>query len=58
MRQIDLKRLIQLIYDSKDIQANLNLDEGCILKYDDQNTLVKVINYFLNFLIRLTDQPL
>jgi len=58
MNYVDLKKLILLIYDSKDINANLNLDEGCRIETGDQKTLVKVINYILNFLKQITSVPL
>lgn len=55
---VDLKRLIQLIHDQKDIEAELILDEGCVINIEDQAPLVKVINYFLNYLQGLTQGPL
>ena len=55
---LDLKRLIQLIYDQKDIEAELILDEGCVINTEDQGPLVKVINYFINYLHALTSGPL
>ena len=55
---LDLKRLIQLIHDQKDIEAELILDEGCVINIEDQAPLVKVINYFLNYLAALTQGPL
>ena len=55
---VDLKRLIQLINDQKDLKANLILDEGCMIHTDDQTTLVKILNYLLNFLSQITDSPL
>jgi hypothetical protein len=55
---IDLKRLIQIIYDQKDIKAELILDEGCVIEADDQAPLVKVINYFLNYLHQVSEQPI
>jgi len=58
MNYVDLKKLILFIYDSKDINANLNLDSGCTVETDDQKPLVKVINYILNFLQQITDMPL
>lgn len=55
---VDLKRLIQIIYDQKDIKAELILDEGCVIESEDQGPLVKVINYFMNYLQQLTQQPI
>lgn len=57
-QRIDVKQLLFLIDDQKDIPANLILDDGCILWTDDPNPLIKVINYFYNYLNQLTEQPL
>jgi len=56
--RVDLKRLILLIKENKDFEANLILDEGCILETSDPKPLVKVINYFINYLGQISDQPL
>lgn len=56
--QIDLKLLIQLINDQKGIETNLCLDEGCRISAEDQAPLVKIINYFMNYLHTLTNNPL
>jgi len=56
--QIDLKLLVQLINDQKDIEANLILDEGCRIEAEDQAPLVKVINYFMNYLHALSSGPI
>jgi len=55
---IDLKKLVVLINQGKDMDANLILDEGCIIYAEDPKPLVKVINYFLNYLQPLTTLPL
>ncbi len=57
-RPVDLKQLIRLIHDQKDVEANLILDEGCVIHTEDAAPLVKVINYFMNYLSGLTDRPL
>ncbi|MCK4559417.1 MAG: hypothetical protein KAV45_06500 [Calditrichia bacterium] len=56
--RVDLKQLIILIKDNKNFEANLILDEGCILMTEDPKPLVKVINYIINFLGQLSDQAL
>ena len=56
--QIDLKLLIQLIDDQKDIETDLILDEGCRITAEDQAPLVKIINYFMNYLHALSNSPL
>jgi len=55
---IDLKNLLILIDQGKDMNANLCLDEGCHIKAADSKTLVKVINYFINLLQPMTTLPL
>jgi len=56
--RVDLKRLILLIKENKDFEANLILDEGCMLETSDPKPLIKVINYFINYLNQVSDQPL
>ena len=55
---IDLKQLFYLIRDQKGLNANLNLDAGCSLEVEDPKPLIKVINYILNYLLKLTEHPL
>jgi len=55
-KNIDIKQLIFLICDQKELDVNLNLDEGCTFEADDPKPLVKVINYLLNYLAQLTDR--
>jgi len=47
-----------LIKDTKKLEANLILDEGCTLMTEDPKPLVKVLNYIINFLGQLSDQAL
>ena len=56
--KVDLKRLILLIKENKDFEVNLILDEGCMLETPDPKPLIKVINYFINYLNQVSDQPL
>jgi hypothetical protein len=58
MKSINLKQLLLLIYDSKDMNANLNLDEGCLITAEEQTTLVKALNYCINYLSQLTERHL
>lgn len=55
---IDLKQLLQLIDDQKGLDTNLCLDSGCVIASDDKTSLVKVINYFLNYLHQLSDKTM
>jgi hypothetical protein len=56
--RVDLKQLIMLIKENKNFDANLILDEGCVLMTEDPKPLVKVINYLINYLGQLSDQAL
>ena len=47
---VDLKQLLQLINDQKGLDTNLCLDSGCVIDVEDKTPLIKVINYFLNYL--------
>ena len=57
-QRVDLKQLLLLIKEGKELDANLILDEGCILMLEDPKPLVKVFNYVLNYLNQLAKQPL
>ncbi len=57
-KTIDLKQLLYLISDQKELDINLNLDEGCTFEADDPKPLVKVINYLLNYMAQLTAQTI
>lgn len=52
--KVDLKRLIRLMVDQKNLEANLILDEGCYILVDDQAPLIKILNYLLNYLNNLS----
>jgi len=56
--RVDLKRLIHMIKDAKDFNANLILDEGCVFETADPKPLIKVINYLINYLNQYAKQPL
>jgi len=56
--RVDLKRLLLMIKESKNFNANLILDEGCFLETADPKPLIKVINYLINYLNQLAKQPL
>jgi len=58
VNSFDLKQLIYLIKENKDFDANLILDEGCIIATEDVKPLVKIINYCINYLGQLTDRSL
>ena len=56
--QYDLKQLIYLIKDNKDFDANLILDEGCRIDTEDPKPLIKSLNYIINYLNQITQNPI
>jgi hypothetical protein len=56
--KIDLRDLILKIKEHKQIDTNLALEFDCFIEADDITALVKVINYAINYINQLTDQPL
>ena len=54
---VDLRKLIIMIKEQKEVNANLSLEFDCEIETDDIKPLVKVINYALNYTGQLTDQP-
>ena len=55
---IDLRELIRLINEKKNIPTHLCLDLNCKINGEDPKPLVKAINYILNYLRPLTDQEI
>jgi hypothetical protein len=55
---VDLKKLLILINDNKDVPANLILDEGCTFETEDPKPLIKVLNYLINYLNQFASRPL
>lgn len=53
--QLDLRQLLLMIEQQKDIDANFCLDHGCVLNTDDPRPLIKAINYILNYLNEHTE---
>lgn len=56
--KIDLRDLILKIKEHKQINTNVALEFDCVIETDDVKPLVKVINYAINYVNQLTDQPL
>ncbi|HID38566.1 MAG TPA: hypothetical protein EYP36_03515 [Calditrichaeota bacterium] len=54
---VDLRDLILMINEQKQMNANLALEFDCVIETDDVKPLVKVINYAINYVNQLTDQP-
>jgi len=57
-KSIDLRNLLMQINEHKQMNAKLALEFDCILETDDVTPLVKVINYAVNYISQLTDQPM
>ena len=55
---IDLRNLIFLINEHKEINANFSMDYNCQLEVEDYKPLVKVINYAINYIGQLTNQEM
>ena len=54
---VDLRDLILMINEQKQMNANLALEFDCVIDTDDVKPLIKVINYAINYINQLTDQP-
>jgi hypothetical protein len=55
---IDLRDLIMSIKEQKQLDANLSLEFDCRLDVEDYKPLVKVINYAINYVHQLQNQPM
>ena len=53
---VDLRDLILMIKEQKQVDANLTLEFDCVIETDDVKPLVKVINYAINYINQLADQ--
>ncbi len=55
---LDLRKLMLMIKEQKEMNANLSLEFDCDIETEDHKPLVKVINYILNYLSPLTDKAI
>jgi hypothetical protein len=55
---MDLRKLMLMIQEKKQMNANMSLEFDCELDTDNPAPLVKVINYIINYLIPLTDKSI
>lgn len=55
---IDLRDLIMMIHEKKNMNAKFALEFDCRIEVEDYKPLVKVINYAINYMSQLTDQPM
>ena len=58
MNSINLKQLLLLINDEKNLNADLCLDLDCKVITADIKPLIKAINYVINYLKALAAEPL
>lgn len=56
LEAVDLRDLILMIKEQKQMNANLSLEFDCVIETDDVKPLIKVINYAINYISQLTDQ--
>jgi len=56
--QTDLKQLLFMIKENKKMNANLILDEGCLLNDADPTPLIKILNYIINYFDQFIEQAL
>ena len=54
---VDLRDLILMIKEQKQVNANFSLEFDCVIETDNVTPLIKVINYAINYINQLTDQP-
>ena len=54
---VDLRDLILMIKEQKQVNANFSLEFDCVIETDDVTPLIKVINYAINYVNQLTNQP-
>lgn len=55
---MDLRKLMMMIQEKKEINANMSLEFDCEVATDDPTPLIKVINYIINYLTPLTDKAI
>ena len=54
----DLRELIIMIKEKKELDANLALEFDCKLEVDDIKPLVKVFNYAINYILKIGKAPM
>ncbi len=55
---MDLRDLMMMIQEKKGMKANMSLEFDCQVATDDPASLVKVINYIINYLTPITDRDI
>jgi hypothetical protein len=47
---IGLGSLLKFVVENKNIKSNLNIDRDCSIRADNPKPLIKILNYFINYL--------
>jgi hypothetical protein len=55
---IDLRELMKMIKEKKGMDATLAMEFDCKIEVDSIEPLVKVINYAINYINQLSEQPM
>lgn len=55
---VDLRDLIMMIKEKKEMDANLSLEFDCRIEVEDYKPLVKVINYAINYVSQLSSDTI
>jgi hypothetical protein len=55
---IDLRDLILMIKEKKDLNANLALEFDCKIEVSDLKPLVKIVNYVVNYISQLASDTM
>ena len=55
---VDLRDLILMIKEQKQVNANFSLEFDCVIETDNITPLIKVINYAINYINQLVGRSL
>ena len=55
---IDLGDLLNYIIGQKKVDTTVNIGPECKVSAEDPKPLVKIINYLINYLLQITDEPI
>lgn len=55
---IDLRNLMLMIKEKKEIECTLALEFDCKIEVENIESLIKVINYAINYISQLANQPM
>jgi len=55
---IDLRNLMLMIKEKKGVECTLALEFDCKIEVDNIEPLIKVINYAINYISQLANQPM